>query len=47
MSQDSALLILMDASVSGEGRTNVLLTSVLLNITDGVVHMLLQGWHFI
>ena len=27
-------------NVSGEGRTNVLLTAVLLNMTDGVVHLL-------
>ena len=40
MSQVSALIIVMDASVSGEGRASVLLTVVLLNMTDGVVHLL-------
>ena len=47
MSQDSALIIVMDASVSGEGRTNVLLTVVLLNMTDGVVHLLWNGVAFL
>ena len=46
MSQDSALIIVMDASVSCEGRTNVLLTVVLLNMTDGVVHLLWYGQAF-
>ena len=46
MSQDSALIIVMDASVSSEGRTNVLLTVVLLNMTDGVVHLLWYGVAF-
>ena len=33
VSQNSALTIVMDANVSEEGRTNVLLTFVLLNMT--------------
>ena len=47
MSQDSALIIVMEASVSGEGRTNVLLTVVLLNMTDGWSICYGMGWHYI
>ena len=46
MSQDSALIIVMGASVADEGRTNVLLTVVLLNMTNGVVRLLWYGQAF-